>query len=94
MKRLFFLIVLVFLVPVNLHAVSYNSDPKIFINELVGDAIKILSDKSISQTEKNKAIEKIAIENVDIKALGMYTLGDLRKKLESEKIQQYQNLFE
>tara|TARA_B100000579_G_scaffold434233_1_gene454642 strand:+ start:142 stop:741 length:600 start_codon:yes stop_codon:yes gene_type:complete len=94
MKRLFFLIVLVFLVPANLHAVSYNSDPKIFINELVGDAIKILSDKSISQTEKNKAIEKIAIENVDIKALGMYTLGDLRKKLESEKIQQYQNLFE
>jgi len=83
-----------FLVSVNSHAVSYNSDPKIFITELVEDAIKILSDKSTPEAEKNKAIEKIAMENVDIKALGMYTLGDLRKTLESEKLQQYQNLFE
>ena len=94
MKRLFFLIVLVFLVSVNSHSVSYNSDPKIFITELVEDAIKILSDKSIPQEEKDKAIEKIALENVDIKALGMYTLGDVRKKLESEKLQRYQDLFE
>ncbi len=94
MKRLFFLIVLVFLVSVNSHSVSYNSDPKIFITELVEDAIKILSDKSTPLKEKNKAIEKIALENVDIKALGMYTLGDIRKTLESEKLQRYENLFE
>ena len=93
MKRLFFLIVLVFLVSSSSHAVSYNSDPKIFIAELIEDAIKILSDKSITQDEKVKAVEKIATENVDIKAIGMYTLGDLRKKIESEQLQQYQNLF-
>ena len=56
MKRLFFLIVLIFLVSVNSHSVSYNSDPKIFITELVEDSIKILSDKSVPQAEKNKAI--------------------------------------
>ena len=94
MKRLFFSIVLIFLVPLNSHAVSYNSDPKIFITELVEDAIKILSDKSTTQTEKNKEIEKIALENVDIEALGMYTLGNLRKTLELKQLQQYQNLFE
>ena len=94
MKRLFFLIVLVFLVSNNLYAVSYNSDPKIFITELVKDATKTLSDKSLSQKEKNKVIEKIAIENVDIKALGMYTLGDLRKTTEKGKLQKYQELFE
>ena len=94
MKRLFFLIVLVFLIPNNSHALSYNSDPKIFITELVEDSIKILSDKSLPQTEKNKAIKEIAIANVDIKALGMYTLGDFRKTLEAEKLQQYQALFE
>jgi len=93
MKRLFFLIVLIFLVSVNSHSVSYNSDPKIFITELVEDSIKILSDKSVPQAEKNKAIEKIAEENVDIKALGMYTIGDLRKTLETEKLQRYQDLF-
>ena len=94
MKRLFFLIVLAFLIPKNSIALSYNSDPKIFITELVGDAIKILSDKSLPQEEKNKAIEKIALENVDIKALGMYTLGNLRKTLAPEKLERYQKLFE
>ena len=94
MKRLFFLIVLVFLVSNNSYSVSYNSDPKIFITELVEDAIKTLSDKSLSKVEKDKIIKKIAIENVDIKALGMYTLGDLRKTVEKEKLQKYQELFE
>ena len=94
MKRLFFLIVLAFLVSNNSYAVSYNSDPKIFITELVDDAIKTLNDKSLTQAEKNKAVEKIALENVDIRALGMYTLGNFRKTIEKEKLQKYQELFE
>jgi len=94
MKRLFFLIVLVFLVSNNSYAVSYNSDPKIFITELVDDSIKTLNDKSLTQAEKSKAIEKIALENVDIRALGMYTLGNFRKTIEKGKLQKYQELFE
>tara|TARA_B100000945_G_scaffold78452_1_gene60634 strand:+ start:662 stop:1261 length:600 start_codon:yes stop_codon:yes gene_type:complete len=94
MKRLFFLIVLLFLVPNNLYPVSYNSDPKIFITELVEDAIKTLSDDSLSIRDKNQMIEKIATENVDIKALGMYTLGDLRKTLDAKTLEEYQDLFE
>ena len=94
MKRLFFLIVLVFLVPNISHSVSYNSDPKIFITELVEDAIKALSDKNLSIKEKHQVIKKIAKENVDINALGMYTLGDLRKTLDSQSLEKYQGLFE
>ena len=93
MKRLFFLIVLVFLVPNSLYPVSYNSDPKIFITELVEDAIKTLSDDSLSVQDKNQIIEKIATENVDIKALGMYSLGDLRKTLDAKTLNEYQDLF-
>jgi|TARA_B100000427_G_scaffold326757_1_gene336024 phospholipid transport system substrate-binding protein len=93
MKRLFFLIVLVFLVPNSLYPVSYNSDPKIFITELVEDAIKTLSDDSLSIQDKNQIIEKIATENVDIKALGMYSLGDLRKTLDAKTLNEYQDLF-
>ena len=83
-----------FLITNTVNAVKYNSDPKIFIAELVDDAVKTLSDKSIAEEDKNKAIEKIAKENVDIKALGLYTLGDLRKTLEKDKLNEYQNLFE
>tara|TARA_B100001996_G_scaffold363917_1_gene332537 strand:- start:426 stop:1025 length:600 start_codon:yes stop_codon:yes gene_type:complete len=94
MKRFLLLIVSVFLITNTVNAVKYNSDPKIFIAELVDDAVKTLSDKSIAEEDKNKAIEKIAKENVDIKALGLYTLGDLRKTLEKDKLNEYQNLFE
>ena len=73
---------------------SYNSDPKIFIAELVGDAITTLSDKDVSIAEKNKKIETIALENVDVKALGMYTLGPIRKTLDQLTLEKYQSLFE
>ena len=93
MKRLFLIIVLIFLTS-SAKTVTYNSDPKIFITELVDDALKILSEKSTTVDEKAKSIEKIAIENVDIKALGMYTLGDLRKSLEQDKLSRYNMAFE
>ena len=62
MKRLFLIIVLIFLTS-SANTVTYNSDPKIFITELVDDALKILSEKSTTVDEKVKGIEKIAIEN-------------------------------
>jgi phospholipid transport system substrate-binding protein len=73
---------------------SYSSDPKTFITELVGDAITTLSDKNISIAKKNKKIETIALENVDIEALSMYTLGPIRKTLDQSTLEKYKNLFE
>lgn len=94
MKRLFAIAISALILTTSVNAVSYNSDPKIFITELVGDAIKILSDKKITKEEKSQQIEKIAIENVDINALGMYTLGDIRKTLDVETLNTYKKLFE
>ena len=93
MKRLFLIIVLIFLTS-SAKTVTYNSDPKIFVTELVDDALKILSEKTTTVEEKAKSIEEIAIKNVDIKALGMYTLGDLRKSLEQDKLSKYNIAFE
>ena len=58
---------------------SYSSDPKMFIEELVVESINKLANKNIGKDEKFNFIKKIAIENVDINALGLYTLGELRK---------------
>ena len=58
---------------------AYNSNPKDFVYELVNDAISKLSDKNLTDTEKREFVEIIALENVDINALGLYTLGELRK---------------
>ena len=93
-KRLFFLVSIFCLYFIPILAVTYNSDPKIFVQELVDDAVKALSDKSLNKEEKNEAIKKIALENVDIKALGLYTLGSIRKDLDENTINKYQVLFQ
>ena len=93
-KGLFFLIPVLYLYSSSIIALTYNSEPKIFIQELVDDAVKTLGDKSLTQEEKNNEIKKIAIENVDIKALGLYTLGKIRKDLDENTINRYQSLFE
>ena len=73
---------------------AYSSDPKNFVTELVNDAIEKLSSKSLSIEEKAMYIEEIALNNVDIKALGLYTLGELRKSSEKKDIENYQIAFE
>ena len=65
-----------------------------FITELVNDAITKLGDKNIGKEEKKEFIEKVALENVDINALGLYTLGEIRKSTNKDKLIEYQKSFE
>ena len=75
-------------------ASTYSSDPKTFVSELVNDAIGKLSDKNLSKEEKHQFIEIIAVENVDINALSLYTLGDLRKSIDKDTLENYKKAFE
>ena len=73
---------------------AYSSNPKDFIKDLVVDAITKLSDKNLNEDQKKAFIKKIALENVDINALGLYTLGELRKSSSENDINNYQKAFE
>ena len=73
---------------------AYSSNPKDFVNELVKEAIDKLADKNLDKDQKAIFIEKVALENVDINALGLYTLGELRKSSNKEEIYKYQKSFE
>ena len=93
MKRLaIYFISLCFISVTSLYA--YSSDPKDFINELVNDAISKLSNKNLTKDEKKSFVEKVALDNVDINALGLYTLGELRKSSNKNDIKKYQISFE
>ncbi len=94
MKRLINTLVFVTLVLVSTNCFSYNSDPKTFIGELVDDAITTLNNNNITKVEKNKKIKTIALQNVDIEALGMYTLGQVRKNLDRATLEKYKIIFE
>ncbi len=89
--KIFFIFLVFFY---NSQLYSYSSNPRDFVNELVNDVIAKLSDTSVSEEEKAEFIEKIALENVDINALGLYTLGELRKSAIKQDIQKYQLAFE
>ena len=93
MKKISSILVLFFLILKTSLGNTYSSDPEIFVKELVGDAINKLSDINISKEEKANFIEMIAEENVDINALGLYTLGELRKSTDKDSINKYQQTF-
>ena len=94
MKKFIVILTLFFFFSNTSFSNTYNSDPKLFVEELVNDAINKLSDKNISKKDKEKFVEKIALENVDINALGLYTLGELRKSTDENNLKKYQKSFE
>ena len=93
MKRLKVFLTFVFLL-FNSSLLAYSSDPKEFVQALVTETIEKLSDKNLTIDQKSKFVEKVALENVDINALGLYTLGELRKSSNKDDLLNYQTAFE
>tara|TARA_B100000963_G_scaffold358172_1_gene382143 strand:- start:787 stop:1386 length:600 start_codon:yes stop_codon:yes gene_type:complete len=93
MKKLSLVLILFVLTINQINANTYSSDPKMFVSELVNDVVNKLSDKNLNEEEKSTHLEKIAIENVDINALGLYTLGELRKTTNKNVLENYQQAF-
>ena len=91
-KSILYLVLLILFFKSSL--LAYSTNPKEFISEMVNDVISKLSNKDLTQDEKKDFIGKMSLENVDIKALGLYTLGELRKSSNDENVSKYQEVFE
>ena len=91
-KKGLYLVALFFILQDSL--VAYSTNPKDFVNELLNDTISKLTDTSLNKDQKASFVEKVALDNVDINALGLYTLGVLRKSSSEEDISNYQKSFE
>ena len=72
---------------------AYSIQPDIFIQSTVNRASDILS-KNVSKEEKIDGLKIIAKETVDIKGIGFYSLGSVRKVLSDNQIEKYFYLFE
>ena len=94
MKKAFSIIVSFLLIFQSSFATIYSSDPQTFVKEMVNDAINTLSNKNLTDEEKANFIENLAMDNVDINALGLYTLGELRKSADKANLEKYQRTFE
>ena len=68
-------------------------EPDVFVQSTVNRASKVLSE-DISKKEKVDQLKKIALETVDIKGIGLYTLGASRKSLNDKEKEKYSKIFE
>ena len=86
------IVVVVFLYLFN-YNYSYSIEPDIFVQSTVNRASKILSE-NISKEKKMDELRLIAKETVDIRGIGFYTLGSLRRTLSDDQKKRYAILFE
>ena len=94
MKLKKFLIYVCFII-INLTIInkSYSIEPDVFVQSTVNRASQILSD-NLSKDQKISELKSIASETVDIRGIGMYTLGSYRKVLSEDQKKAYFVLFE
>jgi len=88
-KKYFFIFIIYFLSINNINAI----EPDVFVQSTVNRASKVLSE-NLSKTEKIDELKKIAIDTVDIKGIGFYTLGSKRKTLDDNQKKTYTKIFE
>ena len=72
---------------------SFSIEPNIFIQSTVNRASEALSD-SYTKEEKIKKLKIIAKETVDIKGIGLYTIGKHKKDMTEKKKAEYLIIFE
>ena len=70
---------------------TFSIEPDVFVQSTVNRASKILSE-NLSKNEKIEKLKVIAEETVDIRGIGFYTLGSIRKNLDDDK-KKYSELF-
>ena len=68
-------------------------EPDVFVQSTVNRASAILT-KNISKEDKMNELKLIAKDTVDIKGIGLYTLGSFRKNLSESQKNEYSSLFE
>ena len=71
---------------------SFSIEADVFVQSTVNRASKILSE-NISKDEKINKLKIIAEETVDIRGIGFYTLGSIRKNLDDSQKKKYSKLF-
>ena len=86
----FYLILFVFA----LSFTNVNSiEPEAFVESTIKKATSILSNNN-SKESKIKQLKTVAKETVDINGIGLYTLGPVRKSLDTTQKEKYIKLFE
>ena len=90
MKK-FFLFFLATLI-ININNISLSIEADVFVQSTVNRASDTLSGNKTKE-ERIEELKQIALDTVDIKGIGFYSLGKHRKNLTSDKKKEYSKVF-
>ena len=92
MKKKFFIIIC-FLFTFVKSGFAYDSNPEVFISEIVSEAKKILVESNTKEFKTSK-LSEMALKTVDIKMIANYSLGNYKKNISEDQLKKYFSLFE
>ena len=70
----------------------YSIEPDVFVQSTVNRAAKTLSG-NLSKEERIEKLKEIATDTVDIRGIGLYSLGSFRNNLTDEQKVRYETVF-
>ena len=88
-KKKFISVIFLYFVTLNS---SFSIEPDVFVQSTVNRALKILSE-NLTKDEKINRLKIIAKDTVDIRGIGFYTLGSVRKNLDDDQKKKYSKLI-
>ena len=90
-KKFIVLNFFIFSILLNLN-IAHSIEPDIFVQSTVNRASDTLSGNNTKE-ERIEELKKIALDTVDIKGIGFYSLGKHRKGMSDEKKKEYSEVF-
>ena len=87
-----FPIILFILTSIFYSNVAYSISPDIFVQSTVNRAAETLGT-GLTKDERIEELKKIALETVDIRGIGFYSLGSHRKTATEEQKDEYERVF-
>ena len=72
---------------------AFEKNAENFILETTQNAKKIILNNAITDKDKRKQLEKLALNAVDVAGLAKYTLGQERKNLSDKQISEFVSTF-
>ena len=92
LRKYFIKFFLIFFVLLLFSEKSFSIEPDKFIQSIADEASKVLIN-NFSKEKKMEKLKAIALKSVDIKGIGLYSLGSHRKSLSDSQKEKYNELF-
>ena len=90
--RNIFKLIIIFILSLSFSVNAFSLEPKEFVQQTVDKAAKAL-DQNLSKELKISKLKVIALNNVDIEGIGLYSLGKHRKNISDQQRNEYLDIF-